>query len=59
MRASALLVCILAACGPSAGELDAVCTAYDEATGRLAEWGDTIVMDAVGCGLAARLRVLP
>ena len=50
---------LLAACGSSRGELDVVCTAYDEATERLAELGDTTAVDAVGCGLAAGLRVLP
>ena len=46
MRLAALVLCALAACGPSRGELDTVCTAYDEAVERLAELGDTVVGNA-------------
>lgn len=45
------LLLVLAACGPSRTELVTVCTAYDEATERLHELGDTVVINA-----EARLR---
>ncbi len=41
-----LALLLLAGCGPSAKELDTVCTAYDEAIERLAELGDTVVLNA-------------
>ncbi len=40
------LLLLLAACAPSAGELDTVCTAYDEATARLLVLGDTVLVNA-------------
>ncbi len=42
----AALFLLLAACGPSRGDLETVCTAYSEAVERLAELGDTVLVDA-------------
>lgn len=46
LRLSPILLCLVTACGPSAEELDTVCTAYDEATERLLELGDTMLVSA-------------
>lgn len=40
----AALLLTLAACGPGRAELDVACTAYDEATERLRELVDTVVI---------------